>query len=208
MLKTDSLSFSYNASTNFSFPDISLSTKEDLLILGESGIGKTTLLHLIAGLLKPESGSVELLNISLGKLSSTKLDRFRGQHIGLVFQQPHFVGALTLQENLQLVQYLSGKKQSVENIETVTERLGISHKLKEKTQRMSQGEQQRVSLALAVINNPELILADEPTSSLDDKNCMKVAKLLKQQAAETGAALIIITHDQRLKNLFKNQIHL
>jgi len=208
MFKTSSLFFAYNASNYFRFPDVKLAAGEDLLILGESGIGKTTFLHLMAGLLRPKSGNLELLDTALEKLSTSKLDTFRGKHIGLVFQRPHFVSALTLRENLRLVQYLSGNKQSFKSIEAVTERLGIAHKLEEKTQRMSQGEQQRAALTMAVVNNPSLILADEPTSSLDDKNCMRVAELMKQQAAETRAALIIITHDKRLKSSFTNQIQL
>ncbi|MTI21726.1 ATP-binding cassette domain-containing protein [Fulvivirga sp. RKSG066] len=208
MFKTQSLFFAYNESIYFRFPDIELTAGEDLLILGESGIGKTTLLHLMAGLLRPKSGSIALKGTSFESLSLRKLDTFRGRHIGLVFQRPQFFNALSLSENLLLIQYLAGKKQDIKRVRQVTERLAIDHKLKEKPYNMSQGEQQRAAIALAVINNPALILADEPTSSLDDKNCMKVATLLKQQAADTDATLIIITHDQRLKNLFQNTLEL
>lgn len=208
MFKTRSLFFTYDTSDHFSFPDIELEAGENLLVLGESGIGKTTLLHLMAGLLRPASGSVELMDTSIHKLSSTQLDRFRGQHIGLVFQRPYFVRSLSLQENLTLVQYLSRKKQDVNRINKVLDSLGISHKLNKKPHQLSQGEQQRAAIALAVINNPKLILADEPTSSLDDKNCTKVANLLKEQALETGAGLVIITHDQRLKSHFHNTVQL
>ena len=208
MFKTRSLFFTYNKSAYFSFPDINLAAGEDLLILGESGIGKTTLLHLMAGLLRPESGSVELMGTRLHDLPTEKLDRFRGQYIGLVFQRPYFVHALTLQENLALIQYLAGKKQDKDRIKEVIDGLGIGHKFTEKPHRMSQGEQQRASIALAVVNSPQLILADEPTSSLDDKNSMKVTTLLKEQASATGAQLIIITHDQRLKHQFHNMLQL
>ena len=208
MFKVQSLFFAYNKSTNFHFPDIKLAAGENLLILGESGIGKTTFLHLMAGLLRPGSGSVELMGTKLHDLPIEKLDRFRGQHIGLVFQRPYFVHALTLRENLALIQYLAGKKQDKNRIMEVFDSLGISHKFSEKPYRMSQGEQQRASIALAVVNSPQLILADEPTSSLDDKNSMKVASLLKEQASATGAQLIIITHDQRLKGQFQNTLQL
>lgn len=208
MFKTQSLFFAYNAQTCFYFPDIELSAGEDLLILGESGIGKTTLLHLMAGLLQPKSGSVELMGTKLQELSTGKLDRFRGQHIGLVFQRPHFIHALSLQENLTLAQYLAGNRQDTNRIRKVLESLGIDRKLSGKPHRLSQGEQQRAAIALAVINNPQLILADEPTSSLDDNSCTKVASLLKEQASATGAQLIIITHDQRLKKQFQNTLHL
>lgn len=208
MLKTRSLMFAYNKTNNFRFPDIDLGEREDLLILGESGIGKTTLLHLISGLLKPNAGSIELMGTVLSELPQGKLDLFRGRHIGLVFQRPHFVGALSLLENMALVQYLAGKKQDKARIKKVLDDLGIGHKLTEKPYRLSQGEQQRAAIALAVVNSPQLILADEPTSSLDDKNCMKVLTLLKDQSHATGAQLIIITHDQRLKDMFKNTIKL
>ena len=208
MFKTQSLFFEYNQNTYFNFPDITLDARDNLLVLGESGIGKTTLLHLMAGLLRPKSGSVELMDTVLHELSLAKLDRFRGRHIGLVFQRPHFIQALTLQENLALVQYLAGKPQDKNRIRKVLDSLGIGHKLREKPQRLSQGEQQRAAIALAVINNPQLILADEPTSSLDDNNCSKVAALLQEQALVTGAQLIIITHDHRLKDQFHNTLAL
>jgi len=208
MLKTRSLFFAYNKQTDFRFPDIDLQSGEHLLVLGESGIGKTTLLHLIAGLLRPASGSVALSGTELHKLSAAKLDRFRGKHIGLIFQRPHFVNALSLQENLALVKYLAGQKQDKKQIQEVLGSLGIEHKRAERPHRLSQGEQQRAAIALAVVNNPKLILADEPTSSLDDTNCLKVAELLKKQAAGTGAQLVIITHDQRLKDHFQKTLKL
>ena len=208
MFKTQSLFFAYNERKEFRFPDIELSPGENLLVLGESGIGKTTLLHIIAGLLKPNSGKVELAGTSIHELSLSQLDRFRGKHMGLVFQRPYFTHALTLEENLGLVQYLSGYPRDKKRIIDVLESLGIAQKIREMPQKLSQGEQQRAAIALAVINKPQLILADEPTSSLDDKNCEKVATLFKEQAAATGAQLIIITHDQRLKDQFPNTLTL
>lgn len=208
MLKTQSLHFAYDKNSVFYFPDINLDANDNLLVLGESGIGKTTLLHLIAGILKPKSGSVELMGTLYQELSPTKLDRFRGKHIGLVFQRPHFVQALSIQENLELIQHLGGKAQDKKRIKEVLDSLGISHKLREKPYKLSQGEQQRAAIALAVINSPKLLLADEPTSSLDDKNCAKVITLLKEQAVASGSQLIVITHDQRLKNQFQNTLTL
>ncbi|MEM9674339.1 MAG: ABC transporter ATP-binding protein [Cyclobacteriaceae bacterium] len=208
MFSTHSLSFAYNQQVSFQFPDIELEAGENLLILGESGIGKTTLLHLMAGLLQPQSGRIELMGTLIHELSSGQSDRFRGSHIGLVFQRPHFVRALSLQENLALVQHLARRPPDKSRIKEVLDGLGIGHKLNEKPHRLSQGEQQRAAIALAVVNRPQLILADEPTSSLDDKNAHRVARLLKEQASTTGAQLIIITHDQRLKEEFPNTITL
>ena len=208
MLKTRALHFTYDERNEFHFPDINLDEGADLLILGESGIGKTTLLHLIAGLLPPKSGIVELLGTKLQELSASRLDRFRGAHIGLVFQRPHFIQALTIQDNLALVQFLAGKKKDIRHIKDVLDSLGIGDKLLQKPSNLSQGEQQRAAIALAVINSPALLLADEPTSSLDDTNCAKVTDLLKKQAADTGSQLVIITHDQRLKSQFQNTLTL
>jgi putative ABC transport system ATP-binding protein len=208
MFKTRSLVFAYNQPTEFRFPDIDLEAGQNLLVLGESGIGKTTLLHLMAGFLRPASGRVVLMDTVLHELSSARLDRFRGRHIGLVFQRPRFVNALSVQENLALVQHLAGKQQDKHRISQVLENLGIGHKYHDKPHRLSQGEQQRAAIALAVVNSPQLILADEPTSSLDDKNADRVADLLKEQATATGAHLIIITHDQRLKAQFQNTLTL
>lgn len=208
MVSTESLQFAYTPAVQFRFPDICLTEGEPLLILGESGVGKTTFLHLLAGLLVAHSGRIELNGTNLSRLSSRKLDRFRGQHIGLVFQHPHFVQALSLVENLQLVRHLAHLPQDMNHLRKVLDSLGIGHKLHEKPYRLSQGEQQRAAIALAIINEPALILADEPTSSLDDKNCQRVAELLQEQATATGANLMIITHDQRLRSLFQNALTL
>lgn len=208
MFSTKSLAFAYPTSKPFHFPDIKLSDGEHLLVLGESGIGKTTLLHLMAGILKAQSGAIEVDGTNICKLTFQKLDRYRGQHIGLIFQRPHFIHALTLQENLSLIQHLGGVAKDHKRTKDVLDRLGIGHKLHQKPHQLSQGEQQRAAIAMAIINQPSLILADEPTASLDDKNCSKVAALLKEQATATGAHLIIITHDQRLKTLLQKSITL
>ncbi|GAA0196179.1 ABC transporter ATP-binding protein [Fulvivirga kasyanovii] len=208
MLKTKSLHFAYNPHQKFHFPDFELRHKENMLILGESGIGKTTLLHLLAGLLAPASGTVQLDGTDFSGLSSGKLDRFRGNHIGIVFQRPRFIQALTLEENLYLAQYLANKKRDDNRLSEVLKRLGIARHRKARAHRLSQGEQQRAAIALALINHPSLILADEPTSSLDDKNCSAVSELLLEQAEATAAMLVVITHDQRLKEIFHNTLEL
>ena len=180
---------------------------EIICLLGPSGIGKTTLLHLLAGLLESSSGSIKLFEKELSDLSSHQLDRFRKNNIGIVFQRPHFVNSLTVKENLQLAQYIANKKDN-NRIENILKNLNIFDKSDKKTNQLSQGEKQRASIALAIVNSPKLILADEPTSSLDDVNCDNVIKLLKKQATDFGAQLIVITHDSRLKKHFKNSIEL
>lgn len=207
MIKTKKLEFSYDNQEFFKFHDINLKKKENLLIIGKSGVGKTTLLHLLAGLLKSSSGSIELCGKNITSLSSDKLDKFRKNNIGIVFQRPHFVNSLTVKENLQLAQYIANKKNNF-RIESVLKNLNIFDKAHNKTNSLSQGEKQRVSIAMAIINSPKLILADEPSSSLDDENCTRVIKLLKKQAREFEAQLIVITHDSRLKKHFKKSIEL
>lgn len=208
MLKTQSLSFSYDESHQFVFPDIKLTDNNSLLILGESGIGKTTLMHLLAGLLRPQRGSIQVMDKEFSKLSDKALDRFRGKNIGLVFQRPHFIKALSLKENLEMVLFLAKLNVDQERIKSVSKNLGLDKLLNKKPHLFSQGEQQRAAIALAVINNPSVILADEPTANLDDKNCQRVVKLLKDQAESNGAKLVIITHDKRLKDQFQNSLTL
>ena len=207
MIKTESLKFSYDGKKYFDFPDINLDSGENLLIIGNSGIGKTTLLHLLAGILKPESGSINISGTDISKFSDTELDKFRGDNIGIVFQKPHFISSLTINENLKLAKYLSPTKTSGD-AKKILESLNIKDKYQQKPNQLSEGEKQRASIALALINSPSLILADEPTSSLDDFNCDNVIKLLKKQAKDHKAQLIVITHDARLKKHFKNNLNL
>ena len=206
MLEIKNLRFKYDNNLELNFPDIKTS-KENLLILGASGVGKTTFLHLLSGLLKPMNGEIDLLGTKISNLKMSEMDRFRGKNIGIVFQKPHFINSLTVKENLQLAQYIS-KKSDKNRIQSLLESLGIEDKANKKTQNLSQGEKQRVSIALAIVNSPKLILADEPTSSLDDLNCEKVINILKNQASKYKAKLIIITHDYRLKKHFKNTLSL
>ena len=207
MINTKGLNFKYNDQASFSFPDINLGKDENLLIIGSSGIGKTTLLHLLAGLLESNSGSINLYGQDISKLTQHQIDKFRGQNIGIVFQKPHFVNSLTVKENLQLAQYLGIKKDQNRIIDILSS-LDILDKENKKPKKLSQGEKQRASIAMAIVNSPKLILADEPTSSLDDENCDRVIKLLKKQASEFKAQLIVITHDNRLKKHFKKSIKL
>ena len=202
------LNFQYNHNTTFKFPDMALQDGEHQLILGRSGKGKTTFLHLLAGILTPSSGSIVLNNTDISILSSRKLDRFRGKHIGLIFQRSYFVKSLTVKDNLLLAQKLAGKKEDLNRISEVLNQMDVLDKLRKLPSNLSIGEQQRVSIARAVINEPALILADEPTSALDDINAELVATLLEKTAQSCHANLVVVTHDQRLKDRFKNVLEL
>lgn len=208
MLQTEQLAFTYSAGNAFRFPDICCERGEHWLLLGQSGSGKTTFLHLLGGLLSPRSGAIRLEGTDMARLSGPALDRFRGRHIGIVFQRSHFVRSLTVGENLALAQTLAGMPVDNSRIAKLLDRLNVGHKLEQKPDRLSVGEQQRVAIARALVNSPELILADEPTSALDDENCDQVLQLLTEQAASVKATLLIVTHDGRLKDKFSNQIRL
>jgi len=208
MIAVQGLRFQYPQGPSFSFPDFRCDAGEHLLILGESGRGKTTLLHLLAGLIKPTGGEILINRTDTVKLSNTALDRFRGQHIGIIFQTAHFVESLSVIDNLMLSPFLSGKNASREAALTALNRLNIEQKASNKPRNLSVGEQQRVAIARAVFHQPAVILADEPTSALDDHNAQEVLKMLEEQAKLSGAALIIVTHDKRLKDHFSKQITL
>ncbi|MEM6345431.1 MAG: ATP-binding cassette domain-containing protein [Bacteroidota bacterium] len=208
MIRTQNLSFAYRQSTSIQFPDISCAPGESLLILGRSGTGKTTLLQLLAGIRKPDQGSVFIGQTDLTQMSQRELDLFRGQNIGLVFQQSHFVRSLSVKENLLLAQRLAGVNKDLERIQFLLSRLELADKLDQKTQNLSVGEQQRVAIVRAILNKPRLILADEPTSALDDENCDEVFRLLSIQAQQEEAALIIVTHDNRLKSQVLKQVEM
>lgn len=208
MISSQNLHFAYSANKHFSFPDLECKNNEALLILGQSGRGKTTLLHLLALLLQPASGKISVDGMALENISPSKAAEIRAQKIGIIYQKAHFVGALTVLDNILMTNYLAGKTQNTGKAHYLAEQLGFADHLQKKTNQLSQGEQQRVSIARALMNDPDVILADEPTSSLDDENCRKVIELLKKQSTVVGASLVVVTHDQRLKDEFSNQVFL
>ena len=192
----------------FDFPNFSCADYETMLILGKSGKGKTTFLHLMALLLKPMGGNIQINNQEISQLSVSQAADFRAKNVGIIYQRPHFVHSLSVMDNLLLANYLAGKNQAKNQVQQLAESLGFSAHLSKKTTQLSQGEQQRVSIARALMNKPSVILADEPTSSLDDDNCLKVIDLLRKQIQEIGASLVVVTHDQRLKDVFTKSIEL
>lgn len=208
MLATRNLTYQYDTNNRLQFPDIDCGNGEHWLLLGQSGSGKTTLLHLLGGLRSPHQGEVIVGDTALQNLSNNQLDRFRGQHIGIIFQESHFVRSLTVEQNLLLAQALAGLKPDSLRAKELLEHLNIGHKAKSLTGRLSVGERQRAAIARALINRPTVILADEPTSALDDLNCIEVINLIEQEADAVGATLLVVTHDNRLKERFDKQIHL
>jgi len=208
MLRTEALKYSYPNGPSFSFPDIPDATLEPLLITGDSGTGKTTFLHLLGGLLKPESGIINIADTDIQNYSESERDKFRAKMISIIFQKSFFLKALTVEENIKSAGYFSKNEVTDSKVDSLLDTLNIKDKKSTSVSNLSIGEQQRVSIARALVKSPKLILADEPTSALDDKNCEEVISLLNEQSMAAEAKLVIVTHDQRLKDHFKNSISL
>lgn len=208
MLSTHKLHFSYPKGPAFDFPDFTLADQEHLLILGKSGVGKTTLLHLLGLLLRPKSGNITINGKELSVFGERQKDLYRGQHIGMVFQKPHFIKSLNVIENIESKLYFSKAGVETKKMETILDALEMMPFKYKKVAELSEGQKQRLSIAIALINRPGLILADEPTSALDDSNCAQVLSLLHNTAEVVGAHLLVITHDQRVKPYFTNTLEL
>jgi ABC-type lipoprotein export system ATPase subunit len=178
------------------------------LILGPSGSGKTTLLHILAGILRPSSGSASVAGQELPALRPAALDRFRGRNIGLVLQRLHLIPSLTVIGNLLLAQYLAGLPQDRARAEEALAALDLRDKGEAHPHELSFGQAQRVAVARAMVNRPKLLLADEPTSNLDDARCVQALDLLQAQARACNATLVIATHDQRIRARIPNQFEL
>jgi putative ABC transport system ATP-binding protein len=162
----------------------------------------------LAGVLRAQEGTVSVAEQDLGQLSQAALDRFRGRHIGIVLQRLHLMATLTVANNLLLAQYCAGLKQNRARVDEVLSDLGIADKANALPRELSHGQAQRVAVGRAVLNRPLLLLADEPTSNLDDDNCAQALDLLVKQAGRCGATLLIATHDARLKARFDHQLSL
>ena len=206
MISTKNITFSYNKDQTFIMPDLFCQAGSTILVTGNSGKGKTTYLHILAGLLQPNSGEIVIDNKEITHLKGSKADKFRGKNIGVVFQKSHFIASLSVLENLEMASWLAtGKKHKVRAKELL-QKLDIAEQAHKLPSQLSVGQQQRVSIARALMNEPKVLLADEPTSSLDDKNADNVIELLETLSKEYKTALIIVTHDSRIKQKFTNQI--
>lgn len=202
MIIAQSVSHKYSQDHTLSFKDWQIAESEQWLLLGDSGSGKTTLINILSGLLKPASGKVIIKDTDIYQLKGKDRDHFRGQHIGIVFQKPHIMKSLTVMENLLIAQSFALLKEDKGRIEDVLGSLGLAHKKNAYPDELSYGQLQRVSIARAVINKPTLLIADEPTSSLDDRNAEVVITLLVEQSRINGSTLVVSTHDQRVKDSF------
>lgn len=208
ILHTIDLGFAHDATNSWTFPDFSLALEDKLLVLGESGSGKTTFLHLLCGLLSPKQGDIVFNGQSYAGLSKQAMDQLRAQHMGLIFQRPHFIKSLSVAENISLAGKLGGQRINTADIDHLLESLHIAHTRNKKTHQLSEGQKQRASIARALACKPAILFADEPTSALDDANAAAVTDLLLQAAEQSQCALVIVTHDARIKPHFSLQYNI
>lgn len=199
MLICENLSFSIDGHKLFSNINLNIENQKDLLITGPSGIGKTTLLSILCGLQKPTAGKVLYDDINLYNLVENKIDYFRGDKLGIVFQNFNLINAFTIKQNLELAKTTQGSGDK--NLYDLLQRVGLADKSHIKVSKLSVGEKQRLAVARAFIGNPKWIFCDEPTSSLDDKNAEIISQFIKDESIRCKASLILITHDKRVQSI-------
>lgn len=171
---------------------------EFVAIIGPSGSGKSTMLHILGGVDTPTSGSVIINDTDISQLDETALAIFRRRQIGLIYQFYNLIPILTVEENLTLPLLLDGRKPDKKQVQTLIDKLGLSHRLTHLPNQLSGGQQQRVSIGRALVNNPALLLADEPTGNLDSENSKEIIALLRHFNKEFKQTVIIITHDEKI----------
>ena len=198
MIHTDKLSYCYSGSAAIHFPDVEVAQGSVLVLSGPSGCGKSTWLALVAGLVRPGAGTLKVAGQALGGLSGVETDAWRAKSIGFLPQKLHLSAALTVAQNLAMAQWAAGQHEDAGRIASTLEALGVAELAKRKPSQLSGGQAQRVALARAVLLQPKVILADEPTASLDDESAGFSVSLLLQTAKLHGATLVIATHDARV----------
>ena len=191
----------YGAVTAVEVPEWRAGAGEAWLLAGQSGSGKSTLLHILAGLTTPTVGTVIVNGTDVVSLSEGARDRWRGRTVGLVPQRLHLVGALDVRDNLRLAYTLAGLPVDEVRVTALLEAVGVIELSGRYPSQLSQGQAQRVAIARAVVNRPALVLADEPTANLDDVHAAQALELLRGQAIEAGATLVVASHDARVRPL-------
>ena len=190
--------------------DLHIKKGEIASIVGPSGAGKTTLLQIIGTLDKPNSGSITIDGVDVSTLSTKKLSDFRNKHIGFVFQFHQLLPEFTALENIMIPAYIAGKsnKEAMKRANELLDFMGLSDRANHKPAELSGGEKQRVAVARALINNPAVILADEPSGSLDSKNKTELHQLFFDLRDKFGQTFVIVTHDEGLAKITDRTIHM
>jgi putative ABC transport system ATP-binding protein len=198
MIQTRSLACQYPGGAELSFPDVEVAQGGVLLLRGRSGSGKSSWLALAAGLLRPSAGTIAVAGQALATLTPVQRDAWRARHIGFLPQKLYLSDALTVAGNLELVYFAAGLAGDEAAITAALQALGVAELATRRPQQLSGGQAQRVALARAVLLSPQVILADEPTASLDDVAAREALALLQTSAQRCGATLVIATHDARV----------
>lgn len=219
MIKIDQLRFAWDKSDIINIPELQIKQGEHLFIEGPSGSGKSTLLNLIAGVITPQHGQIQILEQSLKALSTSQKDSFRADHIGFIFQQFNLIPYLSVLDNVTLpCSFSARRREKVLAKQTSLEQealrllktLGIDSPelIQRSVNELSVGQQQRVAAARAILGSPEIIIADEPTSALDTEHQQAFIQLLFDECKKAGITLIFVSHDKALKSLFSHSIKL
>jgi ABC-type lipoprotein export system ATPase subunit len=198
MLSVKNLRYTYRSGPSLVFADCNIAAGEAVALIGPSGSGKTTLLMLIAGLLTKQSGNIDIGDDPVDRFRGAAQDRWRGRTIGVVLQSFQLLPHFSVLENLTVSQYLAGMNVDANEARETLAALGIADLAGNRPGRLSRGQVQRAAIARAVVNRPKLLLADEPTSSLDDEAAAVSLQLLLEASRASGAALLIATHDRRV----------
>jgi len=181
----------------------SVDSGEQCVLLGESGGGKTTLLNIVSGITLPDTGTVTVDHIEVTRLAEVQRDRFRAQKIGFVFQTFNLLPAFSALENVLLGMSFSGRSTDRQQARGLLERVGLKHRLSRRPSQLSVGEQQRVAVARALANRPALLLADEPTASVDLANQQTILELIREACAESDVSLLLVTHSEAVASEFE-----
>ncbi|MES2879007.1 MAG: ATP-binding cassette domain-containing protein [Pseudomonadota bacterium] len=205
MIRTRQLSYRYPGGPTLTFPDVDVHQGAVLLLSGPSGCGKSTWLALVAGLVAPTAGELTVADQPLSALKNVAVDAWRAGAIGFLPQKLHLSEALTVQQNLAMAQWAAGQPEDPARIAAALNALGVQDLARRKPAQLSGGQAQRVALARAVLLQPRVILADEPTASLDDEAAADAVGLLLDTARTHGATLVIATHDARVARLISSK---
>ncbi|KZL16886.1 ABC transporter ATP-binding protein [Pseudovibrio sp. Ad26] len=186
--------------------DLSISTGESVGLVGPSGSGKSTLLMVMAGLERADKGTVKAAGQELGAMSEDQLARFRGQNVGIIFQSFHLVPNMTALENVAVPLELSGDLKAFDRAKEELEAVGLGHRLNHYPTQLSGGEQQRVAVARALVTNPEILIADEPTGNLDETTGEQIIELMFNAQERKNTTLVLVTHDPSLADRCQRKI--
>ena len=203
MISAQNIEKSYNSLKVLNGVSLEVQKQEVVAIIGKSGAGKSTLLHILGTLDKPDQGNLLINGQAVNNLSTNELAKFRNQHIGFIFQFHHLLPEFTALENVCLPAFIAGKKRSEveQKAKELLDYLGLTHRLEHKPSQLSGGEQQRVSVARALINQPSLILADEPSGNLDTQTSSDLHQLFFKLRTDFALTFVIVTHNLELANM-------